>query len=445
MTNENKGEAKGLADQPQDIKGYFTHLVPYGALFLRWIAMSVAVGIPCGLLGTAFHIGVEHATVFRQAHHWVIFTLPLAGMLAVAIYRFFRVEGLSTDTVIDQVRSGEGLSLRLLPAIFLSTILTHLAGGSAGREGAALQMGGTIGVGISRLLHLDEADAGIVTLTGMAAFFSALFGTPVGAAIFAMAVINVGMLLHVAYVPCLTAALTAYAISLRLGVEPTRYAVTAPLANPGLVMRVAVLAWFCSMVAVVFCQVLHKSEHLVRRCVPNAWIRAAAGGAVLLALTLIVGTGDYNGAGMDVIRRAIEQGQAETFAFALKIVFTVITLSVGFKGGEVVPCFFIGSTFGCVVGPLLGIPAGFAAALGLISVFCAAVNCPIASTVLAVELFGGEGIVFYAVACGIAYVLSGYTGLYSSQRILFDKLKPRRIDVNANAYHQGGYQRRREG
>ena len=146
---------------------------------------------------------------------------------------------------------------------------------------------------------------------------------------------------------------------------------------------------------------------------------------------------DYNGAGSSVIHRAVEQGMASPFAFLLKILFTAVTLSAGFKGGEVVPSFFIGACFGCAVGPLLGIPAGFAASVGLICVFCGAVNCPIASTFLAVELFGAEGMLYYALACALSYMLSGYNGLYSSQRILYDKLKAQFIDVHTNAYHEG--------
>ncbi len=428
-----------------DAKGYLAHLLPYAAAVIRWLAISLAVGVPCGLLGTAFHMGVHYATEFREAHPGVLFALPVAGMACVAIYRVCESEGLSTDSAIEQVRDGEGLRLKLLPAIFLSTIITHLAGGSAGREGAALQMGGTIGLGVGRALRLDEPDTSTATLAGMAAFFSALFGTPVGATIFAMAVINVGTLYHVAYLPCFVASITAFGISLFLGVQPTRFAVAAPMLDPLMVVRVGLLAWFCAMLSVVFCEVLHKVEHAARVHVPNPWVRAAAGGAMLLVLSLAVGTGDYNGAGMDVIVRAVEGGRAEPLAFALKILFTVVTLSSGFKGGEVVPCFFIGATFGCVVGPMLGIPAGFAAAVGLISVFCAGVNCPIASMVLAVEMFGSEGIVFYALACGLAFALSGYTGLYSSQRIVFDKLRPVRIEVNANAYHEGGFETHRHG
>lgn len=428
-----------------DVKGYLAHLVPYGTTVLRWMLISVAVGVPCGCLGAAFHTGVELAGNLREAHPWVLCTLPAAGLLAVGIYRLFESEGISTDSVIDQVRSGEGLRLKLLPAIFLTTNLTHLVGGSAGREGAALQMGGTIGLGAGRVFKLDDRDRGTATLAGMAAFFSALFGTPVGATIFSMAVVNVGTIYHAAFMPCLIASLSSYGISLCLGVEPTRFAVAMPALDLPMAARVALLAWLCAMVSVVFCETLHKTEHAVRTLIVNPWLRAAAGGAVLLALSVAVGTGDYNGAGMDIIVRAVEQGQAVPFAFVLKIVFTVITLSAGFKGGEVVPCFFIGATFGCTVGPLLGIPAGFAAAIGLIALFSASVNCPIASVVLAVELFGGEGIAFYALACGLAYLLSGYTGLYSSQRIVYDKLKARRIDVHANAYHEGGFTRHHTG
>lgn len=425
----------------QDAKGYVAHLGSYAAVFLRWVVISVVIGVPCGLLGSAFHKGVDLATEFRVANPWVLYLLPVAGLAAVAIYHGLECEGLSTDSVLDQVQTGEGLRLKLLPAIFLTTILTHLAGGSAGREGAALQMGGTIGLGASRLFRLDDRDQRTAIMIGMAAFFSALFGTPVAASVFAMAVISVGVLYLAAFVPCLIASLAAYGISLTLGVEPTRFAVGMPEVSPLMLVQVALLAWFCSMLSVVFCEVLHKTEHAAARHISNPWIRAAVGGAVLLALSLLVGTGDYNGAGMDVIVRAIEQGQAEPIAFLLKIVFTTITLSVGFKGGEVVPCFFIGATFGCVVGPLIGIPAGFAAAIGLISMFCASVNCPIASLLLALELFGGGGIIFFALACGLSFVLSGYSGLYSSQRILYDKLKARYIDVHANAYHEGGFER----
>ena len=416
---------------------YLTHLGLYGKALLKWLLVSTLVGIPCGLLGSAFHLGVEYATAFRLAHPWVLYTLPAAGLLAVAIYRLFRVEGQGTNNILAEIQSGRGLKPALLPAIFFTTVLTHLAGGSAGREGAALQMGGTIGYGVGKLLHLDDRDLRTATMTGMAAFFSALFGTPLGATVFAMGVVSVGLLYHAAFLPCFIASMAAYGISLLLGVEPTRFAVAAPALNVWMLLRVAALAALCAILSVLFCGALHHTEANLQKHLKNPWLRAALGGAVLLGLTLLLGTTDYNGAGMPVITAAIEQGQARPTAFLWKIVFTSLTLAVGFKGGEVVPSFFVGAAFGCVVGPLLGIPAGFAAAVGLISVFCGAVNCPMASMVLAVELFGAQGMLYYALACSLSYVLSGYTGLYSSQRILYDKLKAQFIDVHTNAYREG--------
>lgn len=416
---------------------YLRHLGLYAAALLKWLLVSTLVGVPCGLLGSAFHLGVEYATELRAAQPWVIWTLPAAGLLAVAIYRLFRVEGQGTNNILAEIQSGRGLKAALLPAIFLTTLLTHLVGGSAGREGAALQMGGTIGFGVGRLLHLDDRDLRTATMTGMAAFFSALFGTPLGATVFAMGVVSVGLLYHAAFLPCFIASLAAYGISLLLGVEPTRFAVAVPALTPLMLLRVAGLAALCAVVSVLFCGALHHTEANLRKRLPNPWLRALFGGTALLALTLLLRTTDYNGAGMPVITAAIEQGQARPLAFFWKIVFTALTLAVGFKGGEVVPSFFIGACFGCVVGPFLGLPAGFSAAVGLIAVFCGAVNCPMASMVLAVELFGAQGVLFYALACGVSYVLSGYTGLYSSQRILYDKLKAQFIDVHTNAYREG--------
>ena len=183
--------------------------------------------------------------------------------------------------------------------------------------------------------------------------------------------------------------------------------------------------------SIAFCVVMHRGEHYIAKALKNPYLRAAAGGFAIIGLTCLCGTTDYNGAGMELIERAIERGEAEPAAFALKLVFTAVTLGCGFRGGEVVPTFFIGATLGCVLGPLLGIPAGFAAAVGLVALFCGAVNCPVASIVLAVELFGSGGVVYFAVACAISYMLSGYTGLYSSQKIMYSKLRAEFIDIHA--------------
>ena len=403
----------------------------------KWLVLASVTGALCGLVGTAFHVGVESATKLRGAHGWLLWGLPAAGLVIVALYKLFHTEGKGTNDVIDEVRQGKGLPLLLLPSIFVGTLLTHLCGGSAGREGAALQMGGTIGYQTGKLLHLDDQDLRTITMTGMAAFFSALFGTPVAAALFAILVISVGAMYHANLFPCLVAALVAYGVSRAFGVEPTAFAVTAPAAGVWMLIRVAALAALCALVSVLFCGAIHTAERLLAQWFPNAWLRVVVGAAAVIALTYLLGTTDYNGAGMDVITRAIEEGKAVPTAFLWKILLTAITLGAGFKGGEVVPSFFVGATFGCVMGPILGVPAGFAAAVGLAAVFCGAVNCPVASTVLAVELFGAEGLLFFALACSISYVLSGYSGLYSSQTILFSKLKAQYINVRTNAHKAG--------
>ena len=406
------------------------------ALYVRsigkWLVLAVAVGLVCGVIGTAFHVGVHEATLLRGEHPWLLWCLPLAGLVIVGFYKLTKTEGQGTNAVIDEVHLGKGLPILLLPAIFLGTVLTHLCGGSAGREGAALQMGGTIGFHTGRLFRLDDKDLRIATLAGMAAFFSALFGTPLTAAIFSIVVISVGVMYHAAMFPCLTAALTAYGVSLLLGVEPTRFTVEMPALAAGTMLRVGVLAVLCALVSVLFCGVMHTAEHLMDRYFPNAWMRVAAGGFAVIALTYLCGTTDYNGAGMEVVTAAVEQGTAHPAAFLLKLLFTAVTLAAGFKGGEVVPSFFVGATFGCVVGPLLGLPAGASAAIGLVAVFCGATNCPLASTLLSIELFGDAGLLYFALACVISYMLSGYSGLYSSQTILYSKLKAQYINVHTN-------------
>ena len=408
----------------------------YVRTFIKWTAAAAVIGAACGLVGTLFHFGVHEVTAFRGTHPWVLYLLPLAGLVIVGFYKLTGTDGLGTDDIIDAVHQGKLLPILLLPAIFFGTILTHLCGGSAGREGAALQMGGTIGQYLGRHFQLDDRDLRVATLAGMAAFFSALFGTPLAATVFAIMVISIGVIYHVALYPSLLAALVAYGVSIHLGVEPTRFAVSVPEQTVGMFVRVALLGVLCALVSILFCQVMHGAGHLMKR-IRNPWLRVACGGAAIIVLTLIFGT-DYNGAGMEIVTAAVEQGTvAVPWAFLLKLIFTAITLAAGFKGGEVVPSFFVGATFGCAAAPLLGLPAGFGAAVGLAAVFCGVTNCPLASTLLAVELFGAEGLLYFALACCLSYMLSGYQGLYSSQTILYSKWKAQFINVHTNAHHAG--------
>ena len=413
----------------EQLRKYIDHMGPYAAALLKWIVVGGLVGGVGGVVGALFHLGVNYATSVRLAHPWVLYLLPLGGLVIAGLYRLCKLEGKGTNAVIESVHFGSDVPVLLVPLIFVSTVITHLCGGSADREGAALQIGGGIGYRTGRLLHLGEKDLPLATLCGMSGVFSALFGTPLTATVFALEVISVGVLYYAGLVPCITAAMTGYLISLLLGVPPTRFTVAMPALDAWTMLLVLVLAILCALVSILFCRGLHITEHLAARLVKNSYLRAAAGGVVIIALTLLLGTTDYNGAGMDVIQRALN-GQANGWAWLLKLLFTAITIGCGFKGGEVVPSFFVGAAFGCWMGTLLGLPPAFAAAIGLVAVFCGAVNCPIASVVLSVEMFGAEGMLYFAMACAISYVLSGYCGLYSSQTILYSKLRAEFINVH---------------
>lgn len=412
------------------LKERVAHIGQYAVTLLKWMVLGGVIGLVGGIIGSLFHIGVDTATQVRLAHPWVLYLMPVGGLAIVGLYRLTKTEGKGTNDIIASVHFGEQVPGLLVPVIFVSTVITHLCGGSAGREGAALQIGGGIGYQAGRLLRLGEKDLPLATLCGMSGVFAALFGTPLTATVFALEVISVGVLYYAGLVPCLTAALTGYLVSVLMGVPPTRFTVTVPGLEVRTMLLVIVLALLCAVVSILFCRGLHGVEHLLKRTMKNPYLRVAVGAAVLIGLTLLT-NGDYNGAGMEVIGRAIA-GQADPWAWVWKLLFTAITIGCGFKGGEVVPSFFVGAAFGCVAAGWLGLPAGFGAAMGLVSVFCGAVNCPLASIILSVELFGSGDLLYFAMACSISYLISGYCGLYSSQTILYSKLRAEFINVRTH-------------
>ena len=412
-------------------KEIMVHIGRYPAVLGKWLAVGGLIGGVGGVIGSAFHIGVDYATRIRTAHPWILYLLPLLGLVIAGLYRLAKVEGKDTNAVIESVHFGKNVPVLLVPVIFISTVLTHLGGGSAGREGAALQIGGGIGYCTGHALHLGQKDLPLATLCGMSAVFSALFGTPLTAAVFAMEVISVGVFYYAGLLPCLTAALVGYLVSLLMGVPPTRFTVADPGMDAWTMLLVAVLAVGCALVSILFCRGMQETGRLAARLLPNPFLRVFVGGALVIGLTLLVGNTDYNGAGMEVVQRAIG-GEAVGWAWLLKLLFTAVTIGFGFKGGEVVPSFFVGACFGCVLGGFLGLPAGFGAAIGLVAVFCGAVNCPIASVFLSIELFGSGGVLYFAMACAISYLLSGYCGLYSSQTILYSKMRAEFINIHTN-------------
>ena len=401
-----------------------------GLRFCEWILYSGATGLLVGAVAAAFHLGIDWGSELRGTHPWILWFLPLGGIAIVLLYRLSGMEkDQGTNLVLVAVREAEPMRLRTAPLIFLATITTHLVGGSAGREGAALQLGGSLGAWLGRVIRLDAKDRRVMVMCGMSAAFSALFGTPLTAVLFSMEVVSVGVMYYAALVPCTVASLLAFQVAQGLGLHKTPgYAVgEAATLTPFTMLQAAALGLLCALVSILFCKVMHTAPKVYSKVLSNPLLRAAAGGALVLILTLLVGNQDFNGAGDAVIRRMLAD-ETIPAAFLLKILFTALTLGAGFRGGEIVPALFTGAAFGTLAGPLLGLPHGFGGAMGMAAVFCGATNCPMTSMMLAFELFGGDGMPLYGLCCGVSYMLSGYYGLYSEQKIVYSKFRTRWVD-----------------
>lgn len=400
--------------------------------FCKWVLIASVVGIISGIVGTAFRAAVEHANIMWDEHSWMIYLLPVGGLVIVGMYKVCGMTAsIGTDRIIGSVRAENEVPVRIGPLIFVSTFITHLLGGSAGREGAALQLGGSIGTHVGKLFKLDEKDMSLVVLSGMSGVFAALFGTPLTAVFFALEVISVGVIYYAGLIPCLVSSLVAFAISdvFGYGIE-INMQLTVPEFAWVDIGRLVILSVCCALLSILYIFAMDKIDEWFERVFKSPFTMIFCGGIILIILSHIFPSGNYNGSGMDVIFAALE-GEAEWWMFLVKILFTAVTIGCGFKGGEIVPTFFIGATMGCCVGSLIGLDPGFAAAIGLIATFCGVVNCPFASTILGVELFGSEGLIFFGIACAISYMLSGYYGLYESQKIMYSKTKAEFININA--------------
>ena len=400
----------------------FSKAKSYIITFVKWGLFGLLMGAWGGLLGAGFHHLLHFVTHLRQEHTWLIFLLPVGGLLSVGIYTVFRQRSnRGTNEIIDAILTGGDVSAYVSPTIVLASTVTHLFGGSAGREGAALQIGASNATLISRGLRLEARDRRVLIMSGMSAVFAGLFGTPLTATLFCMEFVSVGTLFSPSLLPCYIAAFTASKVSGLLGVHAEGLLLeTVTAVTLGNVWRFVLLAALVSLVGILMCRLFHAAEHVAQHHIKNPWIRIAIGGAVIMGLTLLVGDQRYNGAGMDMALGAVE-GNAQWFDFLLKMLFTAITLAAGFKGGEIVPTFCIGATFGCIVGGLMGLEPGICGALGLIGLFCCATNSPFASIVLSIEMFGSANVHLFALVCVICFVLSGHGGLYSSQVHIFHK------------------------
>ena len=403
------------------------------AVSCKWVIFSILVGLVVGLCGTAFCFGLIGATNIRLAHPWLIFLLPVGGLVIVGLYHILQNEkDTGTNLVISAIHSGDKLPFKMAPLIFISTIITHLFGGSAGREGAALQMGGSLGNSIGKLFRFDDKDRNVMIMCGMSAAFSALFGTPMAAAIFSMEMISVGVMYYNALVPCVISSLVAHDVADYFGVTNEFFLIESiPKFELKTAVQISILAALCALVSILFCVSIHGAERLYKKFFKNPFIRVFAGGVFVIIATLLVGNQTYNGTGMNIIAQCIE-GTVKPETFILKILFTALTLSAGYKGGEIVPSFCTGAAFGCLFGNLLGFSPTLCTAVEMTSVFCGVTNCPISSLLISFELFGYDGMPYFLLAISFSYMMSGYFGLYQSQRIVYSKYKNRYINKNTH-------------
>jgi H+/Cl- antiporter ClcA len=395
---------------------------------VKWLILAILVGCVVGAASSLFAFVLGSVTSFREGHGWIFYLLPVAGVCIVFLYQKIGKEDGGTNQVLSTIRSQDEVPLLSAPLIFVSTALTHLTGGSAGREGAAIQLGGSIGNQLGRWFHLDEEDRHVMVMCGMSAAFSAVFGTPMAAAVFSMEVVSVGVMYYTALLPCVTASLIASNFASSFGIHPEAFhVVDIPKLTIVTGGKMVLVACACAVVSILFCLLLHVTGSLYKR-IANPYVRIIVASALIILITTLLGTTDYMGAGNGLIEKAVEHGQAGYATFLLKMLLTALTMKAGFRGGEIVPSFCVGATFGCVMGQLLGLSPSICAAAGMAALFCGMTNCPITSILIAFELFGFEGVSYYLIAVAISYAVSGYYGLYNDQTIVYSKYKARYVN-----------------
>ncbi len=413
------------------IKQFFMDLKLNLQFIIKWLIIAIILGSICGFIGAMFHLSVDYVTQLRTMHSWIIYMLPIGGIAIVFLYHSVGLDNQpGTNTIIQSVRQQDSVPTLLAPAIFLATVITHLVGGSSGREGAALQIGGSIATTLGNVMQADQKEMSILVMCGMSAVFSALFGTPLTATLFAMEVVSVGIFYYAALVPCLCSSLVSFYIAQLFGCESVSYTLSVVVnLSPLLLVKLIGFTIIIAIISICFVLLMHFAHNILAKEFKNPYIRVIFGSIILLILVYIFGRA-YLGAGMDVVECALYD-KVNPYDFVLKAIFTAITIGCGFKGGEIVPTFFIGATLGYTISSFVGIDPHLGAALGLVGMFCCVINSPLTSIVLGIELFGSGYLIPMAVVIAFGYVLSGYFSLYQAQKIIYSKTSPEFINKNA--------------
>jgi H+/Cl- antiporter ClcA len=390
----------------------------------EWLLLGGLVGALCGAASAIFLFVLQQATNFRTSHQVIVFSLPVAGALIGLIYeRFGRSIAGGNNLIIDTIHDdGPRLPLRMAPMVLIGTVLTHLFGGSAGREGTAVQMGASLADAVLDRLKLRGSLRRQVLAAGVAGGFGSVFGTPIAGALFGLEFIVLGRIEYDAILPALTASLIGDMTTRAIGIEHTHYPAPAALAlSPLLLAKWAVFAAVLALATRAFIELTHFLKKQGERRIPRLPIRMFVGGLLVVALWRLVGTGDYLGLGVPTIVRSFSDAALSPYAFAWKLVFTAVTLGAGFLGGEVTPLFFVGAALGNILSRALGLPLAMGAGVGLSAVFAAASNTPLSLSVMAVELLGANLFPHAVIVCVLTYLMSGQRSIYTAQRLLRGK------------------------
>ncbi len=389
----------------------------------KWIALATLVATLAGSASALFLFALDWATQTREANRWLIWGLPLAGFLVGWLYLKFghHVEA-GNNLLIDEIHDPKKVvPLRMAPLVLGGTVVSHLFGASVGREGTAVQMGGALADQLTHFFKLNPIDRRMVLMAGISAGFASVFGTPLAGAVFALEVLAIGRMRLDALLPCVIAAIVADQVGLLWGVQHTQYEVgLVPQITAWLLSAMVLAGAVFGLTGKLFATGTHALSGLMKKHISYAPLRPLLGGAVIAAVVMWGNFDRYIGLGISVMVEAFAHPLAPT-DFLGKMAFTIASLGAGFKGGEVTPLFYIGATLGNAMAPLLDVPFALLAAVGFVAVFAGAANTPIASTLMAMELFGAEIGVFAALACVMSYVCSGHAGIYRAQRVAHRK------------------------
>jgi H+/Cl- antiporter ClcA len=385
----------------------------------KWAAISLITAILAGTSSAIFSFSLEWVTNFRESHTWIIVFLPLAGFLIGGLYFYYGKNAeAGNNLLIDEINKPKNiLPFRMSWMIYITTIMTHLFGGSAGREGVAVQMGGVLADQLSKPFNLTNDERRILIMTGISAGFASLFGTPLAGAVFALEILTIGKIRYDAIFPCFLSAILGYQIGLVLGIHHSVYIIPdiPEMSFRGLISSIIAGVIF-GIVARLFAKATREISHLAKKLIFYPPLRPVAGGILILICIWITGTTKYIGLGIPTMQEAFN-ASVNTWAFAYKFAFTTLTLGTGFKGGEVMPLFFIGATLGNTLSSILSLPAPLLAGMGFAAVFAGAANVPLTAIFLAMELFGSHVGIYAGIACVVSYLFSGHSGIYQSQQV----------------------------